>query len=219
MVAAPGRLELGRRAAETFRVPEETTIALGELARSCHTTVSTVLQAAWALLLTWLTGQHDVAFGAAVSGRPTEVPGADSRVGLLINTVPLRASITHETTVADLLELLQSAHNDTLDHQHLALRDIHRVTGHDQLFDTLFVYENFPMDTGTPLGDDGLSITAFTNREYNHYPLAVQALPGRELSLRVELDTEVFDAGRIKALIERLQRVLAVMTAGLEQPS
>ena len=219
MVAAPGRLEFGRRAADTFRVPEETTRALTELARCCQTTVSTVLQGAWALLLTWLTGQHDVAFGAAVSGRPTEVPGADSMVGLLINTVPVRARITPETTVADLLEQLQNAHNDTLDHQHLALSDIHRVTGHDQLFDTLFVYENYLIDTGAPLGDDGLAITAVADREYNHYPLAVQALPGRELSLRVEFDTEVFDAGRIKALIERLQRVLAVMTAGLEQPS
>ena len=68
-------------------------------------------------------------------------------VGLLINTVPVRASITATTTTADLLEQLQTAHNDLLEHQHLALIDIHRVTGHEQLFDTLFVYENYPIDT------------------------------------------------------------------------
>jgi len=131
--------------------------------------------------------------------------------------VPVRASITPATTVADLLEQLQTAHNDTLEHEHLALRDIHRVTGHDQLFDTLFVYENYPLDTGTPLGDDGLAITEFSNREYNHYPLAVQATPGVELSLRVEYDTDVFNAARIDALIDRLQRVLVVMTADVER--
>ena len=109
------------------------------------------------------------------------------------------------TTTADLLDQLQSAHNDTLEHQHLALSEIHRVTGHDQLFDTLFVYENYPIDTAALAGADGLAITEFTSREYNHYPLTVQAVPGRELGLRVEFDTDVFDAASIEALIERLR--------------
>ena len=96
-----------REALTSFRVPEETTRAVGELARSCHTTVNTVLQGAWAQVLMWLTGRHDVVFGTAVSGRPTEVAGAESMVGLLINTVPVRAHITPATTIADLLDQLQ----------------------------------------------------------------------------------------------------------------
>ena len=91
LVGPPDRFGLGPRDVASFRVPEQTTRALSELARSRHTTVSTVLQAAWAQLLMWLTGQRDVAFGAVVSGRPAEVAGADSMVGLLINTVPVRA--------------------------------------------------------------------------------------------------------------------------------
>ena len=213
LVGPPARLGLGRRGVESFRVPEETTRALSELARSCHTTVNTVLQAAFAQLLMWLTGQHDVAFGTAVSGRPAEVVGADSMVGLLINTVPVRATITAATTTADLLDQLHSANNDTLEHQHLALSEIHRITGHDQLFDTLFVYENYPIDTAALSGVDGLAITEFTGREYTHYPLTMQARPGAELGLRVEFDTDVFDAASIEALIERLERVLVAMTA------
>ncbi len=162
LVGPPDRLERGRRGVASFRVPEETTRALSELARSCHTTVSTVLQGAWAQLLTRLTGQHDVAFGTTVSGRPAEVAGAESMVGLLINTVPVRANITAATTTADLLDQLQSAYNHTLEHQHLALSEIHRITGHDQLFDTLFVYENYPIDTAALSGVDGLAITEFT---------------------------------------------------------
>ena len=137
-----------------------------------------MLQAAWAQLLMWLTGQHDVVFGTAVSGRPTEVAGAESMVGLLINTVPVRAHITPATTTADLLDQLQSAHNHTLEHQHLALTEIHRVTGHDQLFDTLFVFENYPVDTAALVGTDELAITEFTGRESNHYPLTLQATAG-----------------------------------------
>jgi non-ribosomal peptide synthetase component F len=214
LVGPPDRLGLGRRGVESFRVPEETTRALSELARSCHTTVNTVLQGAWAQLLMWLTGQHDVAFGAVVSGRPAEVLGAESMVGLLINTVPVRARITPATTTADLLDQLQRAHNDTLEHQHLALSDIHRIAGQERLFDTIFVYENYPTDTAALLGTNGLVVTEFTNRDYYHYPLTIQALPGRELDLHVQFRTDVFDAASIEALIERLLRVLVAMTAG-----
>ncbi|WP_341286231.1 non-ribosomal peptide synthase/polyketide synthase [Mycobacterium decipiens] len=211
------RLGLGRRGFASFRVSEQTTLALGELARACHTTVSTVLQGAWALLLTSLTGRHDVAFGTARSrvGQP-EVADAESMVGLLINTVPVRATITAATTTEDLLDQLQTTHNDTLEHQHLALSEIHRVTSHERLFDTLFVYENYPLDTGVPLGPssgDGLAIAEFTNREYNHYPLTAEALPGRELGFNVEYDTDVFDAASIEVVTERLRQVLAAMTA------
>src|SRR5262249_21156354 len=142
-----------------------------------------------------------------------ELAGADSMVGLLINTVAVRASITPATTTTDLLDQLHRAHNHTLEHQHLALTDIHRVTGHDQLFDTLFVYENYAIDTAALAGDRGLAIAEFTIHESTHYPLAVVAAPGHELGLRVEFDTDVFDAASIEALIERLLRVLVAMTA------
>ncbi|CQD22894.1 linear gramicidin synthetase subunit B [Mycobacterium europaeum] len=217
LVGPPARLAVGRRSVESYRLPAETTRALGELARSCHTTINTVLQAAWAQLLMRLTGQHDVAFGTAVSGRPADLLGAESMVGLLINTVPVRAHVTAGTTVAELLQQLQRAHNDTIEHEHLALSEIHRVTGHDLLFDTLFLYENYPIDTSVPLGFHELAITDVTNREYNHYPLSVMALPGRELGLRVEFDTSVFDTAGIESLIERFQRVLGAMTADSSQ--
>ncbi|MEN3316649.1 MAG: hypothetical protein V7643_50, partial [Mycobacterium sp.] len=141
-----------RRSVETCWISAELTRALAELARSAHTTVNTVLQAAWAQLLMRLTGHQDIAFGTAVSGRPVDLIGAESIVGLMINTVPVRARIAATTTVADLLDQLQRGHNDTLEHEHLALNEIHRITGHDRLFDTLLVYENYPIDTDALLG-------------------------------------------------------------------
>jgi glycopeptidolipid biosynthesis protein len=211
LVAAPA--PAGPRGVESYRLSADTTKALGELARSCHTTVNTVLQAAWAQLLMALTGQPDVAFGTAVSGRPAELAGAESIVGLLINTVPVRACTNAATTVADLLDQLQHHHNDTLEHEHLALNEIHHVAGHEQLFDTLFLYESYPIDTSAFMGVHELAITEFNNREYNHYPLSVMALPGHELGLRVEFDTNAFNVTRIEALIERFQRVLDAMIA------
>ncbi|WP_297847969.1 non-ribosomal peptide synthetase, partial [Mycobacterium sp.] len=212
LVGPQGRTQLGQQSVETFTLPADLTHAVGDLARSCHTTVNTALQAAFARLLCGLTGQRDVVFGTTVSGRPAEVAGADTMVGLLINTVPVRANITATTTTADLLDQLQGAYNHTLDHQHLALNEIHRITGQDTLFDTLFAYENYPIDASALSGNHELAVTDITSRESTHYPLTVQAQPGRELRLQVEYDTDVFDATRIATLIERLQRILAAMT-------
>ena len=213
LVGPPDRLGLTRQGIRSFRVPADTTRALGELARSRHTTVSTVLQGAWAQLLMCQTGQRDVAFGVPVSGRPAELAGAESMVGLFINTVPVRANISAATTTADLLDQLQRAHTKTFEHQHLALSEIHRITGHDQLFDTLLVFENYPVDSAVFSGIDGLAIAEFTTRESTHYPLTVLAQPGHELGLRVEFDTRSFDAASIDTLIERLQQILVAMTA------
>jgi amino acid adenylation domain-containing protein/non-ribosomal peptide synthase protein (TIGR01720 family) len=213
LVAAPQASALGSRGITSFGVSAETTQAISELARASHTTVSTVLQAGWAQLLTWLTGQTDVAFGTTVSGRPAEVVGAESMVGLLINTVPVRAHITAATSTTNLLDQLQGAHNDTVEHQHLALSEIHRITGHDKLFDTLFAYENYPLDSSALAVDHELAISDVSFFERNHYPLTMQAaLSGDELGLRVEYDTGVFDMQTIEALIGRLQRVLVAMT-------
>ncbi|MDG4666773.1 amino acid adenylation domain-containing protein [Mycobacterium sp. 236(2023)] len=218
LVGPPGQVRPGRREVASYQISEQTTTELGELARSSHTTVSTVLHAAWTQLLMSMTGHDDVAFGTTVSGRPAEVFGADAIVGLLINTVPVRASITSATTAAGLLEQLQDSYTQTLDHQHLALGEMHRITGQDHLFDTFFVYENYPIDAASLSGDDGLTVSDFSHREYNHYPVAVQAVPGDELRLRVEYDTDVFDSADIDGLIERFTTALTAMTADPNRP-
>ncbi len=189
LVGPQDGLEHGRRSVDTFGLPEEITRAVGELARSCHTTVNTVLQAAFVQLLCWLTGRHDVAFGTTVSGRPAEVVGVESMVGLFINTVPVRANITTTTTTAGLLAQLQGAYNDTLDHQHMPLSEIHRITGQDRLFDALFAYENYPVDAGALGGSDARRADHHRHRHAGIHPLSVggagAARPRTEASRRV----------------------------------
>ena len=213
LVGDPHRLRLGKQGVQAIRLSEQTTGALHQLARTRHTTVNTVLRAAWAQLLMWLTGQHDVVFGAAVSGRSADVIGIESMVGLLINTVPVRANVSAQTTVADLLDQLHNGYQHTLEHEHLALTEIHRTTGNDQLFDTLFVYENYPIDAAASVELGELAITEFTSHESTHYPLTLQATPGAELSLRLEYDSDLFDARSVGVLVSRLERVLVAMVA------
>ncbi|MDF2583198.1 MAG: non-ribosomal peptide synthetase, partial [Mycobacterium sp.] len=208
----------GGRGIRSFRLSAHTTDAIGELARAHQTTVNVVLQSAYAQLLMHLSGRHDIVFGTPVSGRPTDMPGADAMVGLMINTVPVRATVTATTSAADLIEQLQHSHNATLEHQHLALADIHRITGQDQLFDTMFAYENYPLGAATAGFGGELAITDFDAHEENHYPLTVQVAPGAELGLRVEYDAEVFAHTDIDAFVARFEWLLAEMIAEPTRP-
>nr|WP_224770130.1 non-ribosomal peptide synthetase [Mycobacterium simulans] len=218
LVGPPDPLGLGGKDARSFQLSVATTEALSALARAHHTTVSTVLQAGWAQILCWLTGQHDVVFGTVAAVRPPDLAGAESMVGLLINTVAVRATMSATTTTAQLLDQLHNAHNVTREHQHLALPEIQRIAGHDRLFDTLFVYENYPIDKSTELGAHDLSITEITAHEHTHYPLVLTAAPGPRLSFRVEFATTVFDAAGIEALFDRLMGVLEAMSADPARP-
>jgi len=212
-LVAPPDLGVGPRSVTSLQVSGETTAALTELARSHHTTVSTVLQAAWSQLLMSITGQRDIAFGVVVAGRQAEVAGTDSMVGLLINTVPMRVSISPDGDVTQLLDQLRDFRSRTIEHEHLGLNEIHRAAGLSKLFDTVFVFENYPTDTSVLSGADGLAVTDVDSRDYYHYPLTVQAVPGAELDLRIQYRTDVFDDNTIQRLVEQLGRALASMAA------
>jgi non-ribosomal peptide synthetase component F len=177
-----------------------------------------VLQAAWTQLLAGLTGQRDLAFGAVVAGRPDDLSGAESMVGLLVNTVPVRARITPATTTSDLIAQLQQHRARTLDHEHLGLNEIHHLTGHRRLFDTVVVYENYPVDAAALAGADGLTLSDLAARDHYHYPLALQVVPGDELDLRLQYRLDVFDAATADALLAQLRWVLVAMTTAGAEP-
>src|SRR5204863_8432953 len=66
---------------------------LHETAKGAALTVNTVVQGAWALLLARYSGERDVVFGTTVAGRPAELPGVESMIGMFINTVPTHVDV------------------------------------------------------------------------------------------------------------------------------
>src|SRR5207248_692577 len=74
-------------------VGEDLAAALSRQARQSGVTINTLIQAAWGILLGRLTGRDDVVFGITVSGRPPDVSGIESMLGLFINTVLLRLMV------------------------------------------------------------------------------------------------------------------------------
>src|SRR5699024_162951 len=136
------------------RPPEDVAVAiddqvsdsLAEMARELGVTLNTVVQTAWGLLLARMTDSPDVVFGATVSGRPPSVNGIEPMVGLFINTVPVRVRIDAAESVRGLIERIQAEQADLLDHHHVGLPQIQQAAGVGALFDTLTVFESYPVD-------------------------------------------------------------------------
>ncbi|WP_018803940.1 non-ribosomal peptide synthetase [Salinispora arenicola] len=196
------------------RVEVPLTIDKGrELARRAAelgVTLNTLLQGAWAVLLSKLTGRQDVVFGAAVNGRPADLPGSEDMVGLFINTLPTRAFCRPDSTVADVVTDLQDRQIALLDHHYYGLADIQRGVGLPALFDTIVVFENYPIDREGIVeanASAGFTIDAIRPFAGSHYPLTLNS---SDPYLRLSLDYQrnLYDREAAEVIAARLVRVL-----------
>ncbi|MFE2379655.1 amino acid adenylation domain-containing protein, partial [Streptomyces sp. NPDC059398] len=197
-----------------------TTARLRETARRHRLTLNTLVQGAWGVLLHHLTGQDDVLFGTTVSGRPPEIGGVESMVGLFINTIPVRIGVRRDDTLAALLNRAQQEQTRLLGCQHIGLTEIGALTGLDELFDTLAVFENYPMDAAAlrraQEGLPGLRITGFHGTDAAHYPLTLTVAPGEDLRITFGYRTTVFGRPAVEVMAERLRLLLEAFSTDLE---
>ncbi|MEU5027874.1 amino acid adenylation domain-containing protein [Streptomyces milbemycinicus] len=219
-------------------LPEDATEALTATARKHGLTLNTVVQGVWSLLLSLLTGRDDVVFGQTVHGRPPQLPGADSVVGLLMNALPVRVRIDPAEPMADLFARIQDEQFALAPHQHLGLTEVRRLSGLDTLYDTSTGFGDAPFDwasvrdtvpglriaplaedpaedsaDGTDRADeaDGSDTHANGQQEITgatHYPLSVVAIPGPRLSLHISYRRCLFDDARLELIRTRLRLLL-----------
>src|SRR5690606_33221273 len=124
-------------------------------------------------------GTRDAVFGATVSGRPADLPDVENMLGLFINTLPVRVRIDETESVADLVLRLQGEQTALLDQQFVGLGAIQDRIGTGTLFDTLTVFESYPVDrAGFDENTDiaGMRVTDVDARDATHYPLSLMAL-------------------------------------------
>nr|APD72036.1 non-ribosomal peptide synthetase 2 [Streptomyces sp.] len=191
------------------------------LARNTTTTVSSVLELAWAGLLMRMSGTSDVVFGTVVSGRPPELDDIDSMVGLLFNTVPTRVAVRPGTSVRDALAGLHRQKSIQLRHSYPSLSRLQQLAGHTPLFDTLFVVQNLPrLSPDERFGPDGdLRRTGATIRDATHYPLSMAVTPDTDsMALRLMYRTDAFDETEASALFDRYIRCLELLTSSPDLP-
>ncbi|MGM7643954.1 amino acid adenylation domain-containing protein [Nocardia sp. JW2] len=198
-----------------FALTPADTAALTRLAADLGVTVNTVVQAAWGLLIARLVDRDDVVFGATVSGRPAALPGVERMVGLFLNAIPVRVRVRPEHTVAELLRTLQDEQAALFDYHYLGLGEIQEIVGVDALFDSLVVFESFPVDRAAidRAASGSATITGLDATNGTHYPLTVQVVAGEQLRVSVKYLRDVFDAYTAHLLSQRFSLLLARFTA------
>ncbi|WP_194910418.1 non-ribosomal peptide synthetase [Catenulispora rubra] len=183
-------------------------------------TVNSLVQGAWALLLSLLTGRQDVVFGATVSGRPPAVPDVESMVGMFINTVPVRVRHAPGDTFAEVVTRLQGRQAALAEYHHHGLADIQQAAGVPALFDTLVVFESYPIDreglSAAGEAADGITFTGFRPFAGNNYPLSLMAGIGEHLELALQYAPGVVDRDTAETCATRLVGILRRMAAGLD---
>ncbi|WP_283478158.1 non-ribosomal peptide synthetase [Rhodococcus sp. H29-C3] len=193
---------------------EERTGVLSAMASNLGVTINTVVQAVWGILLGRLTGRADVVFGATVSGRPADLAGVESMVGLFINTLPVRVDVGDGHSRAETLVRLQGQQADLLDHHYVGLTEIQQRIGVDRLFDTLLVFESYPIDRdaiAAASSVDGLQITGVGVDDATHYPLTVLTVVEARLELTFKYLDTVLDGRYVTDLSRWFLRILDAM--------
>lgn len=205
--------------------------ALQAFARRHRLTVNTVAQAAWGLLLSQHADRRDVIFGATVSGRPPELPGVDTMIGMFINTLPVRLKFEPGDALAPWLQSLQSRQVESRGYEYCSLTQIQTWCGvarGARLYDSLLAFHNFPgrsspaghgsgggeatsgAETGGATGG-ATGVGDFRAMSHLAYPLEMEVMPSPEataLTLR-------YDSERVEpAVVERVLGGFAALLRG-----
>src|SRR5690349_13566545 len=202
---------------ERIQLSQSATEELRAFARQNKLTLSTVVQAAWAMLVARYSGNNEVLFGVTMSGRSGALRGVESMVGLFINTLPLRTRMPLDATVVEWLHTLQQQQQELQKYEYCSLLDIHRwseIPAGEPLFQSLLVFENLPVTARHERGDSGLVIQG--DRTYGSatgYPLTLIAAPGGTLHLQLVYDPARFDADVAGGMLLHLQTLLHEMVA------
>ncbi len=194
-----------------IRLSEKTTAAMQSFVRRHKLTMNTLVQGAWALLLSHYSGADDVVYGATVSGRPSDLPGVESLVGLLINTLPVRIQVSDEAFLLSWLKKLQNRQVGMRQYEYSPLAEVRKwseVPANQPLFESIVVFENFPAAFAFKQEKTDLEIRGVRSVLRENYPLVLVVVPGSELSFQLKYDCTRFDPTNITLMLKHLERLL-----------
>ncbi len=190
---------------------EDLSEGVSALARRLRVTLSTVLQAAWAVMLGRYTGRSDVLFGGATSGRSAPLHAIESMVGPFTNTLPIRIAIA-DAPIAEWLVSVQEYFNELRSNEHVSLTQVRawsKLPPGQPLFEAILTVENLPF--GGDEGEDKLRSLGLTNMygaERTHYPFAATIVPGKRLHFLLSYDHHRFADAFAERTPEHLERIL-----------
>jgi len=189
-----------------------TTTAITELAIKCRVTPNTLVQAAWAILLSRRHHTEDVLYGFAVTGRSSGIHNYESAVGMFVNSLPMRVNCNGASEIKPFLQALQTEILSLIEFENSSLVDIMQVSeldAHLNLFDTLMVFQNVP----APWDDPNMpyQITNRHNHENSHIPLTIEIFPESQLRILFLYIPEYCDSSQISSIATNFRDILETM--------
>ncbi|WP_244237085.1 non-ribosomal peptide synthetase [Corallococcus llansteffanensis] len=216
---APG-VEAAVTGEEKLWLSPEATQVLQAFARRNAVTLNTLAQGAWALLLGRYAAEEDVVFGATVSGRPVDLPDAESMVGLFINSLPIRVALPPGEAVVPWLQQLQARQLELRRYEHSPLVQVKgwsEVPRGLPLFDSLLIFENYPLDTSLGQNVPGLEVRDVESQEQGNYPLIAYVVPGEKLRLSLAYAPALLGPAAVARLLEHWRVLLEGLASGVER--
>ncbi|NET02964.1 MAG: amino acid adenylation domain-containing protein, partial [Sphaerospermopsis sp. SIO1G1] len=189
-----------------------------DFVRQHQLTMNNLVQGVWGILLSCYSQENDVVFGATVSGRPPSLTGVESMVGLFINTLPVRLQLEENSNALSVLQNLQQQQIDSEQFAYSPLVEIQGwsdVSRGTALFDSIVVFENYPIDSNNVETDAKLTIDNSRGIEHTNYPLTIISGPGEKLIIKISYDSSRFDEETIKRMLGHL---ITLITAIVTNP-
>jgi amino acid adenylation domain-containing protein/non-ribosomal peptide synthase protein (TIGR01720 family) len=200
---------------EALLFDKQASANINDYAQQQRVTVNTIMQGVWAYLLHQYTGSQQVMYGTTVSGRPEDLPGVERRVGMYINTLPLLSVLDKDHNIGDWLRQLQEQQASSRQYQYTALSAIREWTGIEgELFDSIIVFENFPVDEVLGSHQWQLEVSAVQTREHNNFPLSLEIGAGASIGISFSYNAELLDERYVKSIAGHFNHVLTqIITA------
>jgi hypothetical protein len=199
---------------QEVRLTDEVTENLIKATRELQVTVSTVIQAVWAILLSRYSGEQEVVFGITVSGRPAELAGIEEMIGLFINTLPVRVFIDGAREAGDWLRELQRRQTELLQYEYSPLPAIQKWSGAPRgasLINTIVTFQNHPTTAVNQRNDQTLRISEAKGVENTNYPLTIVSGLSPSLWLQLFYYPSHFEAAQITLMAKQLEAMLTLI--------
>ena len=223
VVGAPLAAEkkaMGSEGSVEIRIPESLTSALRHLASSHGLSMNTLIEGAWALLLSRYNDEEDILYGTTRSCRRASIEGAESMIGLLINAVPVRVKIRKQTKMIDWLKQLREQHIEMREYIHSPLYEIQRwsdITHGSPLFESLVVFENYYLNSYMQSKGGRWVNREFEYRGRTNYPLTLGGYDDDEMILRIDFDEGRFAQDTVKRMLGHLETILQNIPGNLDK--
>lgn len=208
-----------RKDLETRLLRSETT-ALRSMVKHSQLTLNTLVQGAWAILLSHYSNEDDVVFGTVFSGRPADLPGSELMIGLFINTLPVRVQVPYEDSALSYLKQLQSELAEMRLYEHNSLTQIQgwsEVPRGLPLFESILVFDNYPVDISTEKQSERPEIRDSSFEHEVDVTLGLIATPGPELILHLIYDSHRFPMEITERMMNHYREILTEIARNPEQ--